>query len=398
MRPGTTGFVPQRLLAAREARGLTATELADLTGVTRQSISAYEKGKQTPSPMVLTRISEKLNLPSAFFLKRPYQRDQNPISFRSLSAATKRARIRAEMRLDWLKETIDYLSQFVDLLPVNVPNFDVGKDPSVLSLEEIEDIAAKCRREFGLGDGPISNMVRLLENHGVIVTRQELNAPKLDAFSKWFSSNGVPIVVLGADKHSAVRSRLDAAHELGHLVLHCSVRKMGAFIKIVEAQAFRFASAFLLPAETFTRDFGFPSLDTLWMLKSKWKVSIGAMVKRCQELGIIDEDHATRLWINYNRRGWKKKEPLDDTLPVEEPVFIRRCIELIVREKVQSREDILTGLSLTDSDVEDLTGLPRGYFRRGTSGVEPLPRLRKPKSSKVDHHNGSVVQFTRKKR
>ncbi len=47
---GVSTFVPQRLTEAREARGLTVTQLADIIGVTKQSVSAYEKGKQIPSP------------------------------------------------------------------------------------------------------------------------------------------------------------------------------------------------------------------------------------------------------------------------------------------------------------------------------------------------------------
>lgn len=398
MKSGTTGFVPQRLSWGREARGLTATELADLIGVTRQSISAYEKGRQTPSPIVLTHISEKLDIPKHFFLKKIHTHDKEPVFFRSLSAATKRARIRSERRLEWLDEILDYLSQFVDLLQVNIPNFDIGKDPSNISLEEIENTAIKCRYDWGLGTGPISNTVRLLENNGVIVSRQKLDAPKLDAFSKWNAYHLMPIVILGADKQSAVRSRLDAAHELGHLVLHRSIEKLGSFIKIIEDQAFRFASAFLLPAETFTQDFNFPNLDTLWILKEKWKVSIGAMIIRCRELNIIDENRAVRLWINYNQRGWRKEEPLDDTIPIEEPVFIRRCIELLIEKKVRSREDILTELGLADSDVEDLTGLPSGYFRQYNTNIEPLPRLRQAKNSNSKRAKGSIIPFPDKKK
>ena len=61
MRPSAKGFNPQRLTEAREARGFTATELADLTGVTRQSISAYENNKQAPSPFMLTKLSVALD-------------------------------------------------------------------------------------------------------------------------------------------------------------------------------------------------------------------------------------------------------------------------------------------------------------------------------------------------
>ncbi|NTZ43826.1 ImmA/IrrE family metallo-endopeptidase [Altererythrobacter sp. SALINAS58] len=42
---------------------------------------------------------------------------------------------------------------------------------------------------------------------------------KVEAFSFW--SGFRPFVFLDSDKTSGARERFDAAHELGHLVLHC---------------------------------------------------------------------------------------------------------------------------------------------------------------------------------
>ncbi len=67
MRSGTSGFVGARLREAREARELTAIALADLIGVTRQAVSQYESGIQTPAPYVMRRIMDVLRLPLQFF-------------------------------------------------------------------------------------------------------------------------------------------------------------------------------------------------------------------------------------------------------------------------------------------------------------------------------------------
>ena len=309
---GIPDFTPMRLTQAREARGLSLTELADLCGVSRQSISNYENSKQIPTQLVLERIAEKLNLPTQFFLRPYQQRDNSRIFFRALSAATKKARTRAGRRLEWLEETIDYLKEFIDFLPANIPNFDVGKSPHILHDDEIEDIATKCRREWGLGDGPIPNMVRLLENQGTIMALLRLDANNLDSFSVWYSN--MPIIVVGNDKCSAVRLRFDSAHELGHLVLHRSIDKIGRYFKEVETQASRFASAFLLPAKAFAKDFSYPTLNSFLSIKMKWKVSIKAMIKRCHDLNIISDNYAQKLYINYNQRRWTREEPFDNEL------------------------------------------------------------------------------------
>jgi Zn-dependent peptidase ImmA (M78 family)/DNA-binding XRE family transcriptional regulator len=393
MRTAIPGFTPMRLTQAREARGLSLTVLADLCGISRQSISNYENGKQSPSHSVLERIADKLNLPTQFFL-RPYQdRDNSRIFFRALSAATKQARTRAKRRLEWLEETIDYLREFIDFLPVNIPDFDVGKTPHNLHNNDIEKIAKECRREWGLGDGPISNVVRLLENQGTMIALLRLDANNLDSFSIWYLNT--PIIVIGNDKCSAVRLRFDSAHELGHLVLHRSIEKIGRYFKEVEVQASRFASAFLLPAEAFTKDFSYPTLNSFLSIKRKWKVSIKAMIKRCYDLNIIDDDDAKRLYMNYNQRRWAKEEPFDNELPVEEPMFNRRCVELIINEKIQSREGILGNLAFTSNDIEELLSLPKGYLTNN-SNIEYLPQVRKPMVSK-DPSGGTVIPFDKKR-
>jgi len=75
-------------------------------------------------------------------------------------------------------------------------------------------------------------------------------------------------------------------------------------LKILEEQANYFAGVFMLPASTFTKDFSYPSLDTFRTLKEKWKTSIGAMIKRVENLHILDKNQIQKMWINYSRKGW----------------------------------------------------------------------------------------------
>ena len=68
MNVGTPGFNGERLIEARMARGLTAVALSEMIGVSSQSISQYEKGKQSPRPDVLDAIASHLNMPLSYFL------------------------------------------------------------------------------------------------------------------------------------------------------------------------------------------------------------------------------------------------------------------------------------------------------------------------------------------
>ena len=179
--------------------------------------------------------------------------------------------------------------------------------------------------------------------------------------------------------------------------MHRSLTRLGPYKKLVEQQAFRFAAAFLLPAETFTLDFSVPSLQTFWALKEKWLVSIGAMIKRCEDLGVLSEHRAQQLWINYTRKGYRKREPFDDTLPVEEPTFLVKCVQLLVKEGVQSREDIVKNLGLSPKDIEELTGLPDGFFTNAEEHLTLYPTIKKRQPLKTSDERGTVIDFPRRR-
>lgn len=366
MRNGTPGFRPERLRSAREARSMSGAALAELAGVTRAAISQYERGEQTPSPMVLQRIADAMNLPQQHFLATIHSVNA-PVFYRSFASALKRSRLRAERRLEWLQEIVDYLGTSIEFPTLNVPDFS---SPNVLQLsgDDIDDIATKVRRHWGLGDGPISNMVRLSENNGVVTARQFLDSDRLDAFSYWPDHERHPLVVLSSDKECAVRSRFDLAHELGHLVLHRHIHAKQltskADFKQIELQANRFAGAFLLPAKSFLEELYSLTLDAFLAQKKRWCTSVALMVRRCEDLGVLNEDLAHRLWINLGRRGWRRREPLDDELPIEQPVFLTRCFELLVATGPTARDLLLSELPWSAPEIEELVGLPEGLLKR----------------------------------
>ena len=231
---------------------------------------------------------------------------------------------------------------------------------------EIETIARNTRRYWKLGDGPISNMTLLLENQGVIVTLMSMNANNLDAFSIWDSVDNRPYIVLGSDTQSAFRTRFNVCHELAHLILHQRVSPLEfndqRYFKLIEAQADRFAGAFLAPAETFSPAIAVPTLEVFRTLKPKWRISIKMMIHRAQELNLIDQEEARRLYINYNRRGWNRQEPLDNEEALEEPRLVKRVFEAVIDNEVIQRAQITAALPFNPEDIEQLAALPYGYL------------------------------------
>jgi Zn-dependent peptidase ImmA (M78 family)/DNA-binding XRE family transcriptional regulator len=376
---GISNFEGSRLREAREARGLTAVNLAEIIGKTPAAVSKYEQNVASPQQAILEDIARALRMPVAFFTLPARTERNGTIFYRSMSAVTKRARTRADWKLEWLEDITGYLSRFVEFPKPNIPNFGLPEDPLKISEDDIESIAIGARRYWGMDDSPIANIVTLLENQGVIIAQHQLEANTLDSLSTFSKRDGRPYIIIGNDKGCAVRWRFDVAHELGHLLLHPYLDKRelttSALFKQIENQAHHFARAFLLPVEPFGNDFFAFDLEPLRAVKLKWKVSIAAMIYRGRDiLPNFTEYAERRLWINLSRRGWKQKEPYDDVIPAEEPKLLKRAIEMVLESGEQTTDDLTANLNLEESDIEGLVGLPNGFLRCDFAPVQLIKR------------------------
>lgn len=393
MRANTPGFVAQRLTQARKSFGLTGLALAELLDVTPTTISQYEKGKQTPRPEVMTRLCEVFNFPPTFFMSAVLDRGERNIMHRSQSVATKTARDRAEVRFEWFREIVEFLSEYFDYPALNLPKLALPSDFRQLTHDQIEGAAAACRKLWGFGDRPIENVVLAMESNGIIVARGALGSADLDAFSEQLAGDWA-YAFLGVDKGISARSRFDAAHELGHIILHGNVRS-GSFnapkdFKVLEQQAHRFAAAFLLPDVAFSQSIWAPTLDAFRAQKSYWKVSIKGMIVRAHQIGMIDDPQYGRMMINYTRR-FKEGEPSDELVASEEPRLIARCFDTLLEEKLLTREQMRAALPFPVNEIESLSSLPKGYLSAPKADVVSLPTLKKARLDIADSSAGNVI-------
>jgi Zn-dependent peptidase ImmA (M78 family)/transcriptional regulator with XRE-family HTH domain len=343
-------FDRRRLRLARELRGLTQVELArDVGSVTAASLSQFENGHSRPSAATLIRISVALQVPLAFFAAPARIPSRSPVGgfFRSLRSTAPRDRQQALAYVQLARELTLELERFVALPDLDVPRFPIGSGSQPVP-DEIEETAARVRRHWNVPSGPIDNAIRVLEANGIIVIRFRLGIEKVDAFCVDFDDR--PVVVLGADKDVRDRSRFDAAHELGHLVMHSDA---DAGDKTAERQANQFAAAFLMPADDIK-----PELPTrvdwsqLLALKEKWHVSIAALLVRAKTLNVIDERTYTQAWKSLTARGWRKQEPWPLGAP-EVPTLIHRALELASQTGL-TFDDLLARSGLPERDVRVL--------------------------------------------
>jgi Zn-dependent peptidase ImmA (M78 family)/DNA-binding XRE family transcriptional regulator len=401
---GVKKFIGERLTEAREARGiLTMSSLAELLEVSRNAISLYESNKSDPRPQIVTDIAQQLKVKESFFFMPLPNKPENPIFWRSRHTSTKHSRIIVERKFGWSKWLIDeYLKSFMDMPKLNIPNrkdLGVPDNPKDLTNEKIEEIALRCREFWGLGIFPIENVTALLENNGFLVTCGYVNSDKLDAFSNISEYDHSRHIFLSLDKQSALRTRFDACHEVAHLILHSHLSKQDIserMHKLTEDQAYRFASAFLMPSASFKKDVWMTSIEAFKVLKKDWKVSVAAIIKRCDDLGLLgdDEEKTRRLWIKY-RREWQNIE--EDTLEFETPQLMKRCVDALLESGLKTKSQILYEIPFTQTDIESLLNLPSGYLDEDFGELKNFPTI-KPNQPNSSFSSGQVIPFTQRNR
>lgn len=364
----TSKFNGGRVKAARCYRGMTTSELANSVNLKRQTISMYENGKlENPELINIKNISEALNFPVKFFLENgKIDIEESATYFRSLLTTSKKYRTEQEIKVGFISIIYKFLSDYIMFSPLNLPNIKHGTCP--------EEAANILREYWNLGKKPINNIVYLVEKNGMIVSDFSTSTGDVDAYSHKIETNDMKTFFIGysKNKNTAARIHFDVAHELGHILLHDWDEDLENIdkseFKQIEQEANDFAAAFLLPEEEFREDIAEYANQLAYYieLKKRWKVSIAAMVRRAYKLSIIDNDDYQRLMRTMQKKGIRKKEPLDDELVTSRPSLLKQSINLLLQEKVFSPLELIDelsseyGLSLYAKDIEDLLGLNKG--------------------------------------
>ncbi len=355
-----TRFNPVQLRRARIARGKTMTVLAKETGISRQMISNYELGKTIPSGNYLVKLISNLNFPKSYFSSGQASNLHGATFFRSQSAATKRARDMQSVRLSFQNDIYSVLSRYVNFPKVDIPE-PLDMNVREMTDEIVKSMAMQIRERWGLGTStPVDDVIRTAEVHGIIVVKTNMTNDKLDAVSEVIG--GRPFIMLTDNGESSVRRRFNVAHELGHLVLHAGVESIHDFTtqqlkNTIERQANLFASTFLMPDEAFIESLLSTSLEYYVKMKKYWKTSIQSMVYKTYQLHLINDDQKLYLNKRISWNKWRRVEPLDDMLKVEEPTLFQKVFRMIVDNGIMSEADLLSELKLPFDELECSLGI-----------------------------------------
>ncbi len=352
-------FNPTRFACARKRKGLTKSQLARRIGVDLRSVSAYESGETTPREDTLDKIIGVTGFSIEFFSGDDLEEPKpDAASFRALTKMTARQR---DLALSQGAIAI-HLSKFIEdrfeLPKVDLP--DLSHEPSPEAASET------LRRHWGIGVLPIRNMIHLMEAKGVRIFSLAIEAREVDAFSMW--KNATPFVFLNTYK-SSERSRYDAAHELGHLVLHRHAAPHG---REAEREADMFASAFLMPrASVIAHAPKFPTFSDLVSLKRIWTTSVAALNYRLHEVHMTSDWQYRMLCIEIGKHG-PTKEP--NEAPRETSQILPKVFAALHAAHV-SRSDVAQVLSIPRSELEQLMfGLTLASLDGGRKGTSNSKR------------------------
>lgn len=317
-------IIPSRITYGRELRGLTKKELAEKINKTPSAITQYELGKSNLSLDTFLSISQALSFPLSFFAAENFNTsgEFSQCHFRANKKVSQSERIKA---LAYAKLVFSIFS-FLESKGIKFPPQIFSSIDNCNAYErQVENVALSVRKQLGLSLNPIPNMAQLLESLGIKIILLPIQQVKLDAFATWL--DGVPCIMIDSNS-KASRMQFDYAHELAHLILDEDNSPNDV---LNERRANRFASAFLMPSETFFKYC--PQRYTqqsFASIKRYWKVSISAALYRARELGILSETSYKTAQIIRTKAGTRIDEEEEFDYPF--PTLLDQAFKLIQNE------------------------------------------------------------------
>ncbi len=329
--------VSSRLKQLRLARGMSLEELSRKMGgiVTKQALSKYEQGKAKPTPRVLTKLAAALGVKAAHLFSEPKVFVEF-VAYRKCSKMAKKEQAKVE---NIIKQVLEERVRLQELVHSDNGSSLPIHSLRIKSVEDAEERAMDLRYKWNLGIDPIAKVTAVLEAHSVHVL--EIKAREgfegLSAVVSGLNKRPVAAAVVTRRGIPGDRQRMNLTHELAHLVL--DMDKEGHLDE--EKAAFRFAGAFLAPADALRREIGTKraaiGVNELLLLKQKFGMSMGVLLYRLWDADIISENCFKESWAYFNLMGWEKKEP-GPQFPAEKPQWLKQNVYRLVSEGLMDKK------------------------------------------------------------
>ena len=337
-----------KLKSARRAAGFSTRRVAELlpsygVKLSHTTLANYESGSSVPSMDTLVALSELYRRPLQWFVSSTPS--MTGIRYRRHKSGVKVSQI-AKFEVDAQRYFEAYLA---------LENFVGTSERRVVSMRidgcrSGKQAAAELREHLGFtATQPIESAFGVLEEMGVRVIDLEADR-RIDGLSA--KLNEWDVVAVNRDKPPA-RLRLDAMHELFHLILgDCDNADDQGIVDAEEEQlAMDAASHFLAPDDVIRDAFEGKSMVRLVKFKETFGISLAAMVYRASRLGILSEAESRSLWIEFSKRGWRTKEP--GTVRIDQPWRFEYLIDIFISGLQKSWQDLCDLTGLRESEMKE---------------------------------------------
>jgi len=342
----THAINPNMILLAREARGLTQTELADKLHLHKANVSRLENGDTNLSEETLLAMAEATGFPPQFFVQ---QGDIMPVnlSYRKRQQVPAKLINPIEAQINIIRRHVQFITRALERILPDLPVYEVDEKHTPAG------IASLLRRKWNITAPVIDDLGKILEQQGIIICSFDFGTERVDSRSM-LTDDEYPVIFLN-NSLLGDRQRFSLAFELGHLIMHTFTPVPHQ--RNINHEANEFAAELLMPAKEIVKDFKQDiTLPLLGELKRKWKVSMIALLYRADDLGLLTPNQKRYLLQQFNRQKIRRREPQELNIPKEKPQLMRRLLADYMSKTKLSVTQLCTLLAIERGDYLEYYG------------------------------------------
>lgn len=303
----------QDLKLAREQRGLRQEDAAKIINVARTTLTAIEQGNRRIKIDELIKLVEAYGRSVSDFVRpRPAAREFR-VQFRGPShLAHPEDKIVAISQNDFQELCRDYLELEMIMDAPLVRKYSLEYKVTGLSANRAaEGVATQERNRLGLGDGPLPILRNIFEQDvGLRIFYMRFIDSNFSEMYYYDDELGGCLAV--NQNHPEERRRWSLAHGYAHFLVH-RFQPAIFYESSYQREQFAdfFAKYFLMPTSGLTRHYNNlfqskskPTIGDLCVLANYYGVSLSALVRRLEDLGVAPGG----TWERLRDRGIKVRE------------------------------------------------------------------------------------------
>lgn len=300
---------------AREARGYSQADLAELSGVSRPSITRFEQSDLHLNEGFMKSITDALKFSDTLYYVEA--EPLPPAIYRKRDNVPAKLLTKVDALINVYGFGIGRLLKAANFDKLVVPSFPINT-----AEDSAERSAQLTRRVWNVEAGVVTNLTSVLEANGFITMPVDFGTDRIDSRSVLIDDK-YPVIFYNK-KLLGDRLRFTLAYEVGHIIMHTRT----PHIQVDNSrQANEFAAEFLMPKKEISVDLDHDiSVNSIAELKSKWLVSMHALLYRADDLGLITEEQKESVLDRFNQLRIRRREPKELDVPIERGQLLRDLI------------------------------------------------------------------------